>query len=49
MEKLPVYWIWFAQLSGINCRQKRQLLESFRDPEELNRMAESARQLQGVT
>lgn len=35
MKKLTVYWIWFAQLSGINCRQKRQLLESFRDPEEI--------------
>ena len=32
---MTVYWIWFAQLSGINCRQKRQLLETFHDPEEI--------------
>ena len=36
-----------------NGREARQVLKtvvpSFRDPEELNRMAESARQLQGVT
>ena len=37
MEKLPIYWIWFAELKGINLFVKRQLLEDFRDPEELYR------------
>ena len=32
---MPVYWIWFAQLKGIQLWAKRQLLETFRDPEEL--------------
>lgn len=32
---MPVYWIWFAQLKGLNLWQKRQLLETFHDPEEL--------------
>ena len=32
---MPVYWIWFAQLKGINLWQKQQLLETFHDPEEL--------------
>ena len=32
---MPVYWIWFAQLRGISLRNKRQLLESFADPEEI--------------
>lgn len=30
-----VYWIWFAQRKGLNCWQKQQLLQRFRDPEEL--------------
>ena len=38
---MPVYWIWFAQLRGISLWEKRQLLESFRDPEEIY-LAESA-------
>ena len=37
MEKLPVYWIWFAELKGISLFAKRQLLETFHDPEELYR------------
>ena len=37
MEKLPVYWIWFAELKGISSFAKRQLLETFHDPEELYR------------
>ena len=37
MEKLPVYWIWFAELRGISLFVKRQLLETFQDPEELYR------------
>ena len=32
---MPVYWIWFAQLKGISLFIKRQLLEIFRDPEEV--------------
>ena len=32
---MPVYWIWFAQLKGLNLWQKRQLLEAFHDPEEI--------------
>ena len=32
---MPVYWIWFAQLKGIGLHAKRQLLETFRDPEEI--------------
>ena len=30
-----VYWIWLAQLKGISLFVKRQLLEKFRDPEEI--------------
>ena len=37
MEKLPVSWIWFAELKGISLFAKRQLLETFHDPEELYR------------
>ena len=32
---MPVYWIWFAELRGISLHAKRQLLENFRDPEEI--------------
>ena len=32
---MPVYWIWFAQLKGMNLWQKQQLLEIFHDPEEI--------------
>jgi len=32
---LPVYWIWFAELRGISLFVKRQLLEKFRDPENI--------------
>ena len=32
---MPVYWIWFAELRGISLWKKRQLLERFRDPEEI--------------
>ena len=39
---MPVYWIWFAQLKGIPLWVKRQLLEDFRDPEELYRAEEKA-------
>lgn len=42
MRKLPVYWIWFAELKGISLFAKRQLLETFRDPEELYRAEERA-------
>ena len=34
---MPVYWIWFAELHGISLFAKRQLLETFHDPEELYR------------
>ncbi len=30
-----IYWIWYAQLSGISLTQKLALLEHFRDPEEI--------------
>ena len=32
---MVLHWIWFAQLRGISLRVKKQLLEQFRDPEEL--------------
>lgn len=32
---MPVYWIWFATLKGLSAFRKRQLLETFPDPEEL--------------
>ena len=41
---MPVYWIWFAQLKGINLWTKRQLLEAFHDPEELFLAEEKALQ-----
>jgi hypothetical protein len=44
VRKLPIYWIWFAQLKGINLWTKRQLLETFRDPDELFRLEEKALQ-----
>ena len=34
---MPVYWIWFAQLRGVSLWKKRQLLETFRDPEAIYR------------
>ena len=34
---MPIYWIWFAQLKGMSLFVKRQLLETFGDPEELYR------------
>lgn len=30
-----IYWIWIAELKGLTCAQKHQLLRHFRDPEEL--------------
>ena len=30
-----IYWIWFAQLSGISLAQKLELLQHFHDPEEI--------------
>lgn len=30
-----LYWIWFAELTGLTCAQKQQLLQHFRDPEEI--------------
>ena len=32
---MSVYWVWFAELRGISLHKKRQLLDDFRDPEEL--------------
>ena len=29
------FWIWFAQLKGLNLHRKQQLLDQFHDPEEL--------------
>ena len=37
---MQVYWIWFAELKGISLFAKRQLLETFQDPEELYRTEE---------
>ena len=42
MEKLPVYWIWFAQLKGLSLYEKQQLLTRFRDPEEIYLAEETA-------
>ena len=41
---MPVYWIWFAQLTGISLFIKRQLLEVFHDPEEVFLAEEKALQ-----
>ena len=30
-----IYWVWFAQLTGISATQKRILLQHFHDPEEI--------------
>ena len=30
-----IYWVWFAQLSGITLTQKLALLQQFHDPEEI--------------
>ena len=30
-----IYWIWFAQLSGITLTQKLALMQHFHDPEEI--------------
>lgn len=30
-----IYWIWFAQIKKLTCAQKWQLLQHFRDPEEI--------------
>ena len=30
-----IYWIWFAELKKLSCAQKWQLLQHFRDPEEI--------------
>ena len=35
---MPVYWIWLANLKGLSIYKKRQLLETFPDPEELWRL-----------
>lgn len=35
---MPVYWIWFAELKGISLFAKRQLLETYGEPEELYRL-----------
>ncbi len=32
---MPVYWIWFANLNGLSLHKKQQLLETFKDPEEI--------------
>lgn len=32
---MPIYWIWFAELSHISLAQKHQLLQHFSDPEEI--------------
>lgn len=39
---MPVYWIWFAEIKGISLFVKRQLLETFRDPEEIHLAQEKA-------
>ena len=39
---MPVYWIWFAELKGINLWTKRQLLETFHDPESIFLAEENA-------
>ena len=37
-----IYWIWYAQLSGISLVQKLGLLKHFRDPEEIYHTEEDA-------
>lgn len=37
-----IHWIWYAQLRGISLHRKQQLLEHFRDPEEIFHAGEDA-------
>ena len=32
---MPIYWIWFANLKGMNLQAKQQLLQTYGEPEEL--------------
>ena len=32
---MPIYWIWFANLKGMNLQTKQQLLQTYGEPEEL--------------
>lgn len=42
MKKLLRFWIWFAELKGMSLFAKRQLLETYPEPEELYRLESRA-------
>jgi len=44
-----IHWIWYAQLSGLSLHRKQQLLEHFRDPEEIFHAEEAALLSAGLT
>lgn len=45
-----IYWVWYAQLSGISLPQKLALLEHFRDPEEIYHLDRQVlEQIPGIT
>ena len=44
-----IHWIWFAQLKGLSLHKKHQLLEHFRDPEEIFCAEEDALLAAGLT
>ena len=44
-----IHWIWYAQLSGLSLHKKQQLLEHFRDPEEIFHAEEGALFSAGLT
>ena len=45
-----LYWVWYAQLSGLSLAQKIALLEHFRDPEEIHHSEpEALERIPGMT
>ena len=44
-----IHWIWYAQLKGISLHRKQQLLEHFRDPEEIFYAEEDTLLASGIT
>ena len=44
-----IHWIWYAQLKGLSLHRKQQLLEHFRDPEEIFYAEEDALLAAGIS
>ena len=44
-----IHWIWYARLSGLSLHRKQQLLEHFRDPEDIFHAEEGALLAAGLT